>query len=341
MRRLLRRLLPPRQRAMLVTGTAHKVPGPPTVKRSLAATAAPQIGAQLDMRFRRYVAWLDHHGYAFGSCNDLPLQFDRPRVYLRYDVHVVDLLAAIGLARLHEELQIPGSFQIFWQHSQAEVDAADQFLKLQDFDSRFVEFGLHCSPESSWIIADSFAGRSEALEKFIAAGGGDRLIGEWLQAYQRDGHDAPVLQTARHRAEQRFAQIAASFRRHFGQVKTTSGHGTSLSTAYLRQAAAEPRLAALAPYLHPVDFLTPERLRRHGFLCELTRFDENALPGPPIMFENPIGDMAARYRQRMSHGGGFVVLFHPASWAGDHLVPFLDEVTAPDRLAGDKPLSAT
>ena len=89
-------------------------------------------------------------------------------------------------------------------------------------------------------------------------------------------------------------------------------------------------MSALAEYLHPVDFLAPERIRRHGFAVELTQFDEDALPGQRLIFESPLGDMAARYRQRMAAGGGFVVLLHPASWTGDYFAPFLDRVTAPN-----------
>jgi hypothetical protein len=31
----------------------------------------------------------------------------------------------------------------------------------------------------------------------------------------------------------------------------------------------------------------------------------------------------------MAAGGGFVVLFHPASWTGDYFMPFLDAVMPP------------
>lgn len=309
-------------------GSARAAFGPLTTKRDLAAAAVLRIGPQLQERFRRYVTWLDRQGYDFASCEELPLPLDRRRVYLRYDVHVRDLFGVFAIAALHEELQIPGSFQICWQHSRAEEEVSDIFLKLQLFDSRYVEFGLHCSPESRWIIAQRFEGRDDGLKEFVNSGEARRLMADWLAAFERDGHEAAVLADARRRAEASFAEIVASFRVYFGAVKTVSGHGTPLSAVYLDALAAEPQLSALAPYLHSVNFLAPERIRPYGFAAELTQLPEDGLAGQRIMFEGPIEDMATRYRERMSQDGGFVVLFHPGSWTGDYFRPFLDNVAA-------------
>jgi hypothetical protein len=310
--------------------SARELFGPLTAKGALANAALARSGRQLKDRFQRYIGWLDRQGYAFGSCEEFPLRLDCRRVYLRYDVHVRDLFGAFALAGLHEELQIPGSFQICWEHSRAEAEVSDIFLKLQAFDSRFVEFGLHCSPESRWIIIERFDGRADGLDAFVNQGAARAMMTDWLAAFARDGDDAAILGDARSRAEASLADLARSFRRHFGAVKTVSGHGTPMSAAYLEAACEEPQLTALAAYLHPVDFLAPERVREHGFAGELTRFDEDALPGPRIMFESPVDNMAKRYGERMAQGGGFVVLFHPASWTDNYFAPFLDSVMAPD-----------
>ncbi len=299
-------------------------------KRELAAAARAQIPPRLEPSFCRYVEWLMRRGYEFGSCEDLPLRFDLSRVYLRYDVHIRDLFGAFVLADLHERLQIPGSFQLCWEHTRSEAEVSEIFVKLQAFDSRFVQFGLHCSPETSWLIADWFGGRADGLDEFVNDGRSRVLMAEWLAAYEENGHDAPALVTARARAEACLTRAAASFRRHFGAVATVSGHGTPLAADYLEAARAEPRLSGLAPYLHSVEFLDPARVRRHGFDCELTRFDGDRLPGPVMMFENPVADMVERYVQRLSGKGGFVALFHPATWAGDQLEPFLAKLPEAD-----------
>jgi hypothetical protein len=332
------RLLRPARRSasagsepMLASGDlARNLFGRLSAKRDLVEAARSQVGPQLEAQFRRYVGWLDRQGYSFGSVEESPLRFDTRRIYLRYDVHVGDLFGAFALANLHEALQIPGSFQICWKHSRAETDASDLFLKLQAFDSRYVEFGLHCAPESAWLIAERFGGRSEGIEKFVRSGAARATMNEWLAAFEREGEDAPVLRDARRRAEAHLAEIVASFRRHFGAVTTVSGHGTPLAAAYLDAVRGEPRLTAIGSYLHPVEFLKPERIREHGFACELTRFAEDGLLGPRIVFENPIAEMGALYRQRLSVGGGLVALFHPASWTTDHFAPFIDAVTAPN-----------
>jgi hypothetical protein len=298
-------------------------------KRDLVAAARARVGLQLEASFRRYVGWLDAMGYSFASCEESPLRFNTRRVYLRYDVHVRDLFGVFLLANLHEELQIPGSFQICWEHSRAEVQASRLFLKLRAFDRRFVQFGFHCAPESGWLVEQRFEGRSESLDRFVTSGGVRGLMAEWLAAFERDGHDAPVLAQARCAADIHLERTAASFRRRFGAVKTVSGHGTPLSAAYLDTVRDEPRLAAIAGYLHAVEYLTPERIRRHGFERELTRFDETGPSLPRILFENPIADMETQYRRRIAAGCGVVVLFHPATWTSDHFLPFIEAVTAP------------
>ena len=328
--RLLRRASRGSQPILASGNSARKLFGRLSAKRDLVEAARLQVGPQLEPRFRRYVGWLDRQGYKFGSVEESPLRFDTRRIYLRYDVHVGDLFGAFALANLHEALQIPGSFQICWKHSRAESDASDLFLKLQAFDNRYVEFGLHCAPESGWLIAERFGGRSEGIEKFVRSGAARATMNDWLAAFECDGDDAPVLRNARRRAEAHLAEIVASFRRHFGAVTTVSGHGTPLAAAYLDAVRGEPRLTAIGSYLHPVEFLTPERIRGHGFACELTGFAEDRLPGPRIVFENPVADMEALYRQRLSVGGGLVALFHPASWTTDHFAPFIDAVTAPN-----------
>jgi hypothetical protein len=321
----------PTQPTLATVESAQRLFGPFSARDDLFTAALSQVSPSLEEGFRRYVEWLDRQGYTFGSCEEAPLRFDVRRAYLRYDVHVRDLFGAFVLAGLHERLEIPGSFQICWEHTRSEIEVSDIFLKLKAFDSRFVQFGLHCSPESSWLIADRFAGRAEGLDAFVADGGSRGLMAEWLAAFERDGHDAPILAAARRRADACLADTVVSFRRHFGPAVTISGHGTPLAADYLEAARAEPRLTMLAPYLHSVEFLDRDRVRRHGFARELTRFESNRLPGPLVMFENPVEDMAQRYAQRLSGGGGFVALFHPATWTGDQLLPFLDALTVPAR----------
>ena len=267
--------------------SARSLFGHLSAKRDLVEAARLQVGPQLEIRFRRYVGWLDRQGYTFGSAEEAPLRFDTRRIYLRYDVHVADLSGAFALANLHEALQIPGSFQICWRHSQAEAEAADLFLKLQAFDSRYVEFGLHCAPESAWLIAEQFGGRSEGIEKFVRTGAARATMNDWLAAFERDGEDAPVLRDARRRAEAHLAEIVASFRRYFGAVTTVSGHGTPLAAAYLDAVRGEPRLSAIGSYLHPVEFLHPDRIREHGFACELTRIRRRWFAGAPHRLREP------------------------------------------------------
>jgi hypothetical protein len=307
-------------------GMAHACFGRRTDPRDLAAAARRLIGPEMEDAFRRYVDWMSGAGYRFGSCEAEPPRFDAPVVYVRYDVHVRDLPAVFILADLHERLAIPGSFQICWHYSEAEEDVSDIFLKLKAFDPRYVEFGLHCAPESSWLVAERYRGDANALNDFVSSGGADRLIAEWWAAYERDGPAAEPLVEAEEKAERFFAGIVASFREAFGSWSTVSGHGTPLNNAYLAALRKAPHIEPLGRWLHAVDFLDPVRLARHGLRNELTPLGADAAGPCRIMFENPVEEMAGWYGQRMAAGAGFVALFHPATWSGAHFLPFLDRM---------------
>lgn len=302
--------------------------GKETDKKALAARARAKVGRSADQAFRRYVDWLRKAGYRLGSVENGPPRFDERYAYLRYDVHIRDLLAVFILADLHEELKIPGSFQICWEYSRAEEEVAEIFLKLRQFDRRYVQFGLHCSPESSWMIAERFGGNAGGLSDFAQSPAFAQLLRDWLAAFERDGAEAPALVEAHAKADAFLARIAETFRRSFGPCATVSAHGNPLNAAFLQAAQADPRLSVLSPYLHPTDFLDAERVVRHGFAYELTRFGTDGLSGPRVIFENPVDQLPLWYGERMAAGAGFVVLSHPATWVTSHFQPLLDLVRA-------------
>ncbi len=295
---------------------------------ALAAAARRRTGPGLEETFRRYVDGLDRAGYTFGSLDDDRLQFDQPVAYLRYDVHVRDLIAVFLLAALHEQLRIPGSFQICWGHSRPEIEVADVFRKLLAFDRRYISVGLHCAPEASWIIAERFAGDQAGLVELARPRSFARLTAEWRQLIEREGADAPALVAARNKADAALARTNTSFRRAFGPARTISAHGTPLSAAFLHARSTDKGISVLAPYLHAVHFLDDERIARYGFIRELTRVGTDELGGPRIIFENPAEQLPLQYGARMAARAGFVALSHPATWTSGHFLPLLESIAA-------------
>lgn len=304
----------------------------PGISESAARAIASAGEHGLEALFSRFVAAIQTRGYRFAAFEKAPVDFSGRKLYLRYDVHVHDLPAAFVLADLHERLAIPGSFQITWRFSPFEEQAEAYFLALRQFDQRYVQFGLHCSPNLSHIIYNDFDGDRRAALQAVKDGTFDKRLEALADAYERYGEDSDALRQIVEGGERIFIQQAESFRAHFGDWTTVSGHGQRMSAAFARAARRNPRLEPLRPYFMPPQFLDRLDLRAQGFQCEVTNFPDAAVP-QPILFDNPKSDFTYEYESRMRLGYGFVVLTHPASWTCSRLADLPKELI--DGAAGD------
>ncbi len=289
-------------------------------KERLLAAARSRIEPGMEESFGRFLDWLSACGYEFGSLEDGPPEFGARRVYFRYDVHGQDLLAAYLLAGIHERLKIPGSFQITWEFSQDEKRVGRYFQALRAFDSRYVQFGFHSAPTSTWYIAE-MCGDDHPKAREVAAGPEFKAyLGALFAAYERDGFDAAELRRIDAGGEEYLTRTAESFRAAFGDWSTISGHGNFLTRAYVMARQERPEFSVLEPLFHPVKYLQGKDVGRFGFAREITGFGSDGGPGPRVMLEsNPTEMLRDWYCGRVGAGLGFVALFHPATWTGGRL----------------------
>ncbi len=304
-------------------------------KRELVAASRRRLGNAIDLSFPRFVEWLRSEGYLFDGFERGPLRFDERRAYLRYDVHIQDLLAAYVLADLHERLKIIGSFQIMWKFSAYEEGLEPYFTKLLEFDRRFVGFGLHAAPTASWYCREKLGGD---YSKQVDAVSGEDFV-QWLlelhAAYCRDGEDAPGLREIREGTDDTLSGIAASFRATFGDWKSISAHGNYLTNGFAQVCAQRAEVAVLRPYFHPVDYLSKWGVSRFGFDHEITALGFDSVPFPRVMLEGNDEETRRRwYRGRVAHGAGFVALLHPATWTCRHNASFFLPAEASAPLTG-------
>lgn len=291
--------------------------------RRLALAARRKIGGGIDRSFPRFIDWLRAEGYSFGGFEDGVPRFGERWAYLRYDVHVQDLLAAYVLADLHQRLAIVGSFQIMWKFSLCEEVAEPYFVKLLEFDRRFVQFGLHAAPTATWYLNEKLGGdytRQRAAvesQEFI-----DWLL-ELHAAFRRDGDAAPALRELRTGSDDTLSTIAASFRDAFGDWKSISGHGNFLTNGFIRAVKLRPQLKVLRPYFAPVHYFAKFGIAQFGFGIEITACGSDRVPFPRVMSESTAAATRRRwYRGRVAHGAGFVALLHPATWTCKHNATF-------------------
>ncbi len=307
-------------------------------KRALAAASRRIVGGAIDLSFPRFVDWLKSEGYVFDGFENGSLQFDERRAYLRYDVHIQDLLAAYVLADLHERLAIVGSFQIMWKFSRYEEGLEPYFAKLLEFDRRYVQFGLHAAPTASWYLAEKLGGDFSRQVDAVSGGEFPAWLLDLAAAYDRDGDDAPALRELRAGTDDTLSSIAASFRATFGAWKSISAHGNYLTNGFLDVCARHPEVSVLRPYFHPVDYLGKWGVERFGFDYEVTWLGADAVPFPRVLMEgSPEETRRQWYRGRVAHGAGFVALLHPATWTcSQNATFFLPEEAARDGAAESK-----
>jgi len=288
----------------------------------LAAASRRIIGGAVDHSFPRFVEWLRSEGYVFGSFENGPLRYDERIAYLRYDVHPQDLLAAYILADLHERFEIVGSFQITWKFSRNHEPVEPYFLKLLEFDRRFTQFGLHAAPVATWYLNEKLGGNVDAIrsvegEDFTA------WMLELHAAYLRDGDDAPALREIRHGADDTLSQLATSFREAFGDWRSVSAHGNFLAGAFTKVRTRHPEVAPLITYFFPGNYFQKWGVARFGFDHVAVGEGSDAIPFPRMMWEGaPTTERRRCYRGRVTQGGGFVALLHPASWTCMHNATF-------------------
>lgn len=309
--------------------------------QQLAAIARQKIGSGVDRSFPHFIAWLRSEGYSFGGFEDGPPRFGERWAYLRHDVHIQDLLAAYVLAELHERLAVVGSFQITWRFSPDEESIEPYFVKLLEFDRRFVQFGLHAAPTATWYLREKLGGdytrQCEAIEsdEFVA------WLLELRSAYSRDKDAAPELRKLREGTDDTLSRIAASFRTTFGDWKSISGHGNFLTNGFTKAAERHPELKVLQTYFAPVLYMAKYGVARFGFDYEATKFNADKVPFPRLMWETAPAETRRRwYHGRVQHGAGFVALLHPASWTYSHNATFfLPEERVEDHPASSQPLA--
>ena len=310
-------------------------------KRQLAEASRSIVGGAIDLSFTRFVDWLRSEGYVFDGFENGSLQFRERRAYLRYDVHIQDLLAAYVLADLHEQLAIAGSFQIMWKFSRYEEGLEPYFTKLLEFDRRYVQFGLHAAPGATWYLSEKLGGDYSRQVEAMASPDFTAWLLDLHAAYCRDGDDAPELRKVRQGTDDTLASIAASFRATFGDWKSISAHGNFLTNGFLEVCGRHPEVNALRPYFHPVDYFGKWGVERFGFDYEITwlgfdDFDEVLLPRV-LMEGSPEETRREWYRGRVAHGGGFVALLHPATWTcSQNATFFLPEEAARDGVTEPK-----
>jgi hypothetical protein len=310
-------------------------------RTELTEIARRELGSGIDLSFPRFVEWLRSEGYMFGGFDDGPLRFGERRAYLRYDVHRRDLFASYILADLHERLALKGSFQILWMFATAVEPLKPYFLKLLEFDRRFVQFGLHAAPMASWFSWEKLGGGDHV--KHAAAVDSEDFTA-WLldlyEAYGRDGERAAGLREIREGTDDTLSTIATSFRAEFGEWTSISAHGNFFTNGFLNVCARYPEVAVLRPYFHPVDYFAKWGVSRFGFGYEVTALGDDEIPFPRVLYEGNSEEIRRTwYRGRVAHGAGFVALLHPATWTcrvnATFFLPEGEALVAFDQVVGE------
>ncbi len=268
--------------------------------------------------YKAMINYMYKNGYSFKSLNGYgKYDLEKEHAYLRYDVHIRDILASFGIAQLNINNKIPGVFYINWDFTGIEEYYREQFLCLKKFDPKYTHFGFHANPVASWFIREKFQDRTIDAINFIKSDKFVEYIRDLEKAIDKKGTESVEYKEIVNGAEKYLEKTAHSFLEHFPDAKTVTGHGNILTSRARSIIRPDEQYNCLRKIFSSVKFLTEERIKPLGFDCEATS-SQSAFSGTEYYYCIFDGNTSADYKKnlikRINEKIPIILVFHPYRW---------------------------
>ena len=294
----------------------------PTDAMGLRLAARPYFAAWAD-DYIWLLAYIQALGYEFASLDDqeaLKRANKAKLVFLRHDIHLRDVVPAIGVIDVNETFRVPSVSYVHWQYGEIERRSDRKFLYLKKLASTRTHFGLHPSPLPTLIMKDH--GSWASYLKWLHSGGV-----EALQGRIESGGDLIVKEDFRRALRRQFDESAQSFEAAFGPFRTISLHGSEFDNEVERICRLSTQPCAYQQFLVRSVFEFPEFIDIRPQIVNFLVHDGYLAY---VTDTQPANKVICRIRELAQGGRSFMLLIHPAQLARGRR-PYRDLASAEGR----------
>lgn len=181
--------------------------------------------AASDPAYRDLIHRIRELGYTFKRTGlYTPDDLGKPLAFVRYDIHVKDIVGAYGVINANLDLNVPSEFHLTWELTPYERAYARDFWNLQKLtgDTDLIHFGFHTNPIRSWLVGTKFNADVYAYNEWDKSGKSTCDFTELAQTGEccLGSYDDFV-----HGGEEFFYILSHRFKKYFPESRTLSGHG--------------------------------------------------------------------------------------------------------------------
>ncbi|HEY4113240.1 MAG TPA: hypothetical protein VGM17_04195, partial [Rhizomicrobium sp.] len=194
----------------------------------------------VEHEFAALLSFLRDSSCTFHSCEAL-IRNPVPRgVSFRYDIHLRDVPGCAAFIDIHKREQLPGTFFLLWDYSQAERRRFADFARLAGRIAPPLEIGLHDSPVDAYLIEKRFGEDRTAYIAWIKSA----AAVEWFSSLLRAPDELAKLNLA---VLEHFRRRVDRTTERFGAITAVASHGGEMNQAFRpKMQTLEKPLAELA-----------------------------------------------------------------------------------------------
>ena len=267
--------------------------------------------------FLNLVQQLKNDGYKIGNIEEFDAASKQKTAYLRFDVHVGDIVPTFAFFALIEQLQVPATFYPNFSYSPNDIEEQFAYEMMKHFESDYVKFGLHANPTSSVLIFDEFDGNQRAFRNEIRISGqateaAKSILGSPFDETVSVNGRLIDLPTLRKRGQEYFKKTLVEFQKHFPNSKTVAGHGTPIGALAVRLCREDERYCASKSLFYAPDFLDDNLMEQVGFAQEVTRMADHNEKVDYVGDGAKVGVLQKGIRDAVNKEHSMIILLHPA-----------------------------
>ena len=279
--------------------------------RERALEALRPLFAHWEDDYKQLIYELQKRGYFFKDLNNYHIgQRNQKIVFIRYDIHMWDVLPALGFIYFNEKMNIPSVFYILWDHTPYQVKARNNFLLLKKYRGKLASFGFHSNPAVSALIRHKFNGDVNAFIKWSRGNNPEQYLRSLVS---EKGIPLPVFLTLIKVANYCLTQHSESFCKHFPNARTITSHGSPLGGIAIKLFNENPtKYHAIKDFFHSNSFLDAVQSHRRGWAFEATNSFGNA---PRIIYDgNGTPSLSNMLCDFMANNNSMILLLHPSKF---------------------------